>query len=176
MLLSPIGPSQSSSLVIPASHEEELWSIFLRDVDPLTKVIHWPVVDQLRKRKISAKPTPTCFDALLASIYACAIVPLGEVECQTRFGHGRAVLIEHYYAATRKALFELDFLHSLDLMLVQALALLLVSIVLLDSPDARLTYGRRPFTTCPSLRFAGPYSAWSFAKPRPSVSIVTAPH
>ncbi|KAI2926779.1 transcriptional regulator family: Fungal Specific TF [Aspergillus niger] len=135
MLLSPIGPSQSSSLVIPASHEEELWSIFLRDVDPLTKVIHWPVVDQLRKRKISAKPTPTCFDALLASIYACAIVPLGEVECQTRFGHGRAVLIEHYYAATRKALFELDFLHSLDLMLVQALALLLTSIHHLSEPS-----------------------------------------
>ncbi|KAL4909648.1 fungal-specific transcription factor domain-containing protein [Aspergillus multicolor] len=130
----PFRPSQSA-LIVPAADEDKLWSTFLSNVDPLTKVIHWPTIDKLRKRRQSGEPTSKHYDALLCSIYACSLISIKETECHAIYGHSQAALIIHYTAAAWNALHDADFLHSLDLMTVQALSLLLTSIQHLSEPS-----------------------------------------
>lgn len=105
-----------------------LWQIFLDNINPLTKVIHAPTTQQ-RLLDASGKLEDISieWEALMFAIYFSAIQSMSTYECQTIMGESKGVLIRKYQAAVRGALLRAKFLSSLDILLVQAFALYLLS-------------------------------------------------
>lgn len=106
-----------------------LWQIFLSNVNPVTKVIHAPTVQELLLQamgdldKISAST-----EALMFAIYHCAIVSMDDQSCQDIFNESRVVALAKYSTATQQALVNAKLLRTSNLVVLQALILYLVSI------------------------------------------------
>lgn len=126
----PLHSNQHSQLQLPAATRMKYLSIFLDNVHPLTKIVHEPSVQQLVKDSLldsqSASKTNTK-NALLLSIYSCAVSSLTDGECQSILGVSQQGLLGAFQEATRLALVEASFLKVPDLDLLRAHILLLVS-------------------------------------------------
>lgn len=126
----PLHSNQEYQLQPPAVTRMTYLSIFLENVHPLTKIVHERSVKQLVKDSLadssSASITNT-ENALLLSIYSCAVSTLTDGECQSVFGVSQPGLLGAFQDATRHALLEASFLRVPDLDLLRAHILLLAS-------------------------------------------------
>lgn len=64
---------------------------------------------------------------LLFAIYTAAITSMDEKSCQEVMGESKNTLLTRYITATQHALIKAGFLNSLDLVVLQAFVLYLVS-------------------------------------------------
>jgi hypothetical protein len=121
-------PSNICALHPPPRHIFKLWQIFAENVDPLTKILHTPTVQQRIldtswDLDVCTKP----FHALLFSIYLLAIVSLSPGDCQKYFGETRPTLLERYKTGAWQALMAARLFETRDLEVLQAFVLFIVS-------------------------------------------------
>ena len=128
-----VNAATNSTAELKAMHPKpltifRLWQIFLDNINPLTKVLHAPTT-QHRLLDASAKLEDISieWEALMFAIYFSAIQSMSTCECQTIMGESKSVLIRRYQAAVRSALIRAKFMSSLDIVLIQAFALYLLS-------------------------------------------------
>ncbi|KAH8688713.1 hypothetical protein BGW36DRAFT_352718 [Talaromyces proteolyticus] len=105
----------------------QLWQIFLDNVNPLSKMIHAPsaqniITEATRDQSRVSRGS----EALMFSIYLCAVNSLKKSECETTLGESKNVLLQRYLTVTQQALVNAEFLQSSSLIVLQSLTLYLV--------------------------------------------------
>ena len=106
-----------------------LWKHYVSNVDSLVKILHKPTVDSMiqtcsrgREREIIASST----DALLFAICFAAVVTMSIEECSRLLGEERETLMLKYRYGLEQALASAGWMTSQELVVLQALVLLLV--------------------------------------------------
>ncbi|KAF7563735.1 hypothetical protein G7046_g384 [Stylonectria norvegica] len=116
-------------------HIYRLWQVFVEKVNPLTKIIHVPTLQQrVLDASWDLSNVPKSLNTLLFAIYTLSVTSLTSEECQDCFGETRAVLITRYRTASLRAFVAADFLTTRDLEVLQALVLFLMA-----DPESDLT-------------------------------------
>ena len=104
-----------------------LWQTFLDNVNPLSKVVHAPTTQlQVLDATTNLENIPATTEALLFAIYTSAICSLTNEECEAMMGEPKSSLLPKYLAAVKQALCAVGFIKCSDLVVLQALVLLLV--------------------------------------------------
>lgn len=109
-------------------HSFMLWQIFLQKINPLSKVIHAPlvqnqVIEASRDFNSISKPSV----ALLFAIYSAALLGMKDEECQTQLNESKKTLMNRYFSATQQALASASFMKSRNIIVLQAFVIHLVS-------------------------------------------------
>lgn len=123
----------------PASQILELWNIYLENFDPLTKIVHPTLQSAIEKAIVDLSSLPKSLEALLFAVYGAAVLSLNDDDCHQRFGESRKALLSRYRLATKTALSRAKLMASVDLMVLQALLIHLLS--------TREVYGSRTLWT-----------------------------
>jgi hypothetical protein len=109
-------------------HAFMLWQAYLQNVNPLSKLIYAPIVQDLvveASRDFNSVSQNSV--ALLFAIYAAAVMSWDDDECQSKTGESKGVLHTRYLAATQSALIKAGFVGSASLVILQAFTIFLVS-------------------------------------------------
>lgn len=115
------------SLHPKTSHIFQLWQMFLNNVNPIVKLLHAPTTQQVILEAVSDLdhiPRPT--EALLFSIYLCAVASSSDETSHRVLRVSRSDLIARFSRAAEQALVNAEFLRSTDVQTLQALTLFLV--------------------------------------------------
>ena len=105
----------------------KLWQVFLDNVNPLTKIIHYPSLqEKLVRASTNLENIPRGLEALMFSIYYSAAGSLDETECEKMFGEAKKSLLSRYRHGARRALARARFLGTADLVVLQAFTLYVV--------------------------------------------------
>lgn len=108
-------------------HIFKLWQVFLENVNPLTKIIHAPMLQQQMLNAIGElNSIGKGMEALLFSIYSCALLSMTDEEAYKEFGREKSSLQARFRMATQKALANAGLLKTTDLVLLQAFCLYIV--------------------------------------------------
>ena len=105
-----------------------LWQVFLDNINPLSKIIHAPSLQQLiceASGNLNAIPYST--NALMFAVYFSAVTSISDVDCKAMFDEPKASLLARFHLNTQRALVKARFLKSSDLAVLQAFVLFLVS-------------------------------------------------
>ena len=122
-----------------------MWQTFVDSINPLTKILHAPTVQQqVLDASSNLEKISKGTEALLFSIYACAVVAMNDEECKTNFGEERSILLSRYQAGARKALIKAGFLRSSNLIILQAYVLYLVGRLI---PSLHLLQANRAYSS-----------------------------
>ncbi|OAL26196.1 hypothetical protein AYO22_04374 [Fonsecaea multimorphosa] len=117
------------SLHPPSQHIDQLWQVFIKNVNPLTKIVHVPSLKSaIEKASNNIDHIPKGFEALMFAIYSIAVLSLTEDECKEILGETRVILLSYYVAATKRALFRAKFMSTTSIVVLQALVLHILSI------------------------------------------------
>lgn len=104
-----------------------LWQTFLQNVNPLSKVIHAPLVQpQVLEASKDFDSVPKPAVALLFAIYAAAVMSMKEEDCQAQLGGTKTVMLSRYFSAAQQALAAASFLKSRNIVTLQAFVIFLV--------------------------------------------------
>lgn len=104
-----------------------LWQVFLYNVNPLTKILHAPTVQQqILDASADLGQITEETEAIMFGIYCMAITSINNEECISLFGRERESLLAQYHTGARKALKNAGLLRSSDLLTLQAFTLYLV--------------------------------------------------
>lgn len=96
-------------------------------MNPLTKIIHAPMLQQQMLNAIGdLSSIGKGMEALLFSIYSCAVHSMTDEEVQKEFGQEKGLLQARFRTATQKALANAGLLKTTDLVLLQAFCLYIV--------------------------------------------------
>lgn len=104
-----------------------LWQTFLQNVNPLSKVIHAPLVQPIvieASKDFDTVPKPSI--ALLFAIYAAAVMSLKDEDCQSQLNAPKTLLLTRYFSACQQALAAASFMNSRNLVTLQAFVIFLV--------------------------------------------------
>lgn len=113
----------------------KLWQTYLDNVNPLVKIFHTPTTQQLILNATgNLENVPKNLEALMFGIYCCVLVSLSDAECDAIMGEGKSTVLRRFRSGCQQALINASFLKSSDMMVLQALVLLLLS---LKDYDAR---------------------------------------
>ncbi|MCJ1401443.1 hypothetical protein MMC11_004656 [Xylographa trunciseda] len=113
----------------PPERINQLWQIFIENVDPLTKVVHVPTLrPAIQKAATNIGTIPRSFEALMFAIYGAAVMSLKDDECKERLGESRKTLLSHYISATKAALSRAKLMGTISLVVLQALVLHLLAV------------------------------------------------
>lgn len=105
----------------------KLWQVFLENVNPLTKILHAPIVQQQMLKTIGdLNSIGKGMEALLFSIYSCALHSMTEQDVKKEFDQEKSLLQARFRTATQKALSNAGLLKTTDLVLLQAFCLYIV--------------------------------------------------
>lgn len=105
-----------------------LWQAFLDNVNPLTKVIHAPTMQQhLLEATGNPDDMSKATESLLFAIYSCAVYSMSNSECEKVTGEAKSVVLTRYQCAARQALISAGLLKTSNIMVLQAYTLFLVS-------------------------------------------------
>ncbi|KAK5272202.1 hypothetical protein LTR96_001832 [Exophiala xenobiotica] len=116
-------------------HIYRCWQIFVECVNPLTKIVHVPTLQQrILDATWDTANVSRPLTAMLFAIYTQAITSMSSDECLDTFGETRDDLLTRYRVATIRALMEADFLTTRDFEVLQAFVLFLLA-----NPDSELT-------------------------------------
>ncbi|KAK6368207.1 hypothetical protein LTS17_009948 [Exophiala oligosperma] len=116
-------------------HIFRFWQIFVERVNPLTKIVHVPTLQQrILDASWDLNGVSKSLNAMLFAIYALAVTSLSSAECQSSFGESRDLLMMRYRHSALRALVAAEFLTSRDFEVLQAFFLFL-----LTNPDSELT-------------------------------------
>ena len=114
-------------------HIFKLWSIFQERVNPLSKIIHAPTVQNtLLNAAFNINTIDRHFEVLMFGIYATATLSLSDEESEQLFGQERMTLFAHYLHGARQTLMVSRFMGTADLTVLQAFLLYIVSCLLLS--------------------------------------------
>lgn len=117
-----------------------MWQCFIENVDPLTKIIHVPTLKPAVQKAIDdIDSVPKSFEALLFAIYSTAVMSLNDEQCRQKFNVSRDILLPRYASATKKALSRAKFISTVNLIVLQALVLHILSVRDLVEPRASWT-------------------------------------
>ncbi|RJE24967.1 Transcription factor [Aspergillus sclerotialis] len=109
-------------------HVFKLWQVFLENVNPLTKIIHAPTMQQ---RILSASgdlsSVPEDLEALMFAIYCAALTSLSDNEVLQTFAETRSKLLAVYRDGAQKALVNARFLRTSSMVVLQALVIFILS-------------------------------------------------
>lgn len=116
----------------PSAHIQRLlWQYYVGNVDVLVKILHKPTVETLiascQDETIKLN-TPT--EALLFAIYFATVTTMSAEECLGVNGEERGVLIQRYRIALERSLAQARLLTSQEIVVLQAMILLIVSTAL----------------------------------------------
>lgn len=117
-------------------HIFRLWQRFVESVNPLTKIVHVPTLQQrVLDASCDLDNVPAPLNAMLFTIYTLAVTSMSSDDCQSSFGESRATLLMRYRVATIRALIAADILTTTNLEALQALVLFLFA-----DPESEMTY------------------------------------
>ncbi|KAL8815266.1 MAG: hypothetical protein Q9223_005582 [Gallowayella weberi] len=129
LLFGSIGNINLKQLHPPAITIFRLWQTYFTSVYPLTMVFHAPTVQQqILDASSDLNNVPENMEALLFAIYFGAVIALPPEDCETMLGLPQPVLVNRYLLATQQALNAAKLLTSSDIMVLQALVILLVGL------------------------------------------------
>lgn len=110
--------------------KSHLCQIFLRQVDPLFKVLHGPSLSAYLiegKQYFDYEPGHPATEALAAAVYYAAACSLTEEQCLSIFGVKKEPVVARYRLASETSLIKAGFVTTNDLTVLQAYVLYLVS-------------------------------------------------
>ncbi|CAK7274284.1 hypothetical protein SEPCBS57363_006086 [Sporothrix epigloea] len=109
-------------------HAFMLWQTYLLSVNPLSKVIWAPKVQDLVIQATGDYDGVSAADlALLFSIFAAAVSSLSENDCQVKFVKSKQSLLAKYLACAQQALAAADFMRSTSIEVLQAFTIFLLA-------------------------------------------------
>ena len=116
-----------SSLHPPPVQIFRLWQTFLDNVNPLTKLIHAPTVQQtVLEASGNLDTVPKSLEAFMFSMYCCAVCSMNDMECEKMLGEPKSIMLARYNSATQRALVNAGLLKTLDIITLQAFVLYIV--------------------------------------------------
>ena len=148
-----------------------LWQAFLDNVNPVTKLIHAPSVQQtILEAMGNLNEVPKATESLMFAIYASAVCSLSNLECEGIIGDSRSVALIRFQSAAKQALVNACLLKTSNMVVLQAYMLFLVSMsppvtaslthrfsIALHAPDLRQFFAlgsyRRCHSHCPEVWF-----------------------
>jgi Fungal specific transcription factor domain len=129
-LLIPVrlsGAPQLLELHPEPKHIFKLWQAFAENVNPLTKVIHTPTLQQrILEVSWNLETVARPLEAVMFSVYALAITSMRPSDCVQTFGETRSVLLNRYRSGAAQALIAAELHSTRDLEVLQAFVLFLV--------------------------------------------------
>ena len=106
-----------------------LWKLYVRNVDPITKCVHLPTgLVMIQRAASNPSSMSKVTECLLFAIYHFAVISATERECMELFRQAKPTLAKIYYDAIRQALIGCSFLKTTELAILQAYALFLISV------------------------------------------------
>lgn len=109
-------------------HAFVLWQTFLQSINPLSKVVYAPQIQDLVIQATGGYDSlSTAEVALLFAIYAAAVSALPEDDCQAKLGEPKRPLLEKYLACAQQALATAGLMWTTSLVLLQAFTLFLLA-------------------------------------------------
>lgn len=116
---------KSRILDILITQRLQLWSIYKERVEPLTKLLHLPLLEQavMGLRPLSSADGMQC---ILLAVYYGAITSLTEEECVTIFESGQAQVLARLREELERMFSSAMLLHTGDIRPLQALVLYMV--------------------------------------------------
>jgi hypothetical protein len=142
--LSQDGNDESIDLLISATGESltelhpnqlhifKLWQTFLENVNPLTKIVHAPTVQQQILEAMSdLSSIGKELEALMFSIYCIALVSLPPADIEKSFGESKKKLLSRCRRGAKLAFRNASLLRTSSTMVLQAFMLYLVCLLLL---------------------------------------------
>ena len=132
-----------------------LWQTYLENVNPLTKILHTPTMQQqIIEASGNLHNISKAQDALMFAIYSITVTSMSDEDCQKMIGEARSTLLDRYTLATQQALLRVRFLRTSDIVVLQALVLFLVSPAESTLSSLPPSKNRGPYLTFPT--FCGP--------------------
>ena len=105
-----------------------LWQVFLNNVNPLTKVLHAPTMQQhILEAAGKLDDVSRAMESLMFAIYSCAVLSISNAECESITGDIKPEMLNKYQNATRQALVRAGLLRTSNIMVLQAFTLYLLS-------------------------------------------------
>ena len=136
-----------------------LWQTFLQNVNPLSKVIHAPLVQPIvieASKDFNTVPKPSI--ALLFAIYSAAVMSLKEEDCESQLNAPKALLLTRYISACQRALAAASFMKSRNIVTLQAFVVFLVCYLPLCPSSGlaqHMTASRTPNIRCADILASG---------------------
>jgi hypothetical protein len=105
-----------------------LWQTCLDNVNPLVKLFHAPTVQTMILEAVSdMRSVPKSTEALMFAIYLSSVTSMNNQDCERLMGESKPALLAKFSNATQQALVNTEFMKSINLVVLQALTLYLVS-------------------------------------------------
>lgn len=119
-------------------HVFKLWQMFADNVNPLIKIIHAPTLqEKILEAAWAPKSTAKPLEATMLAVYALAVASMKPASCIDLFGEDKQVLVNRYRKGALQALSGTDLLSTRDMEVLQALTLVLVSLIRLALLEAK---------------------------------------
>ncbi|CAG8028394.1 unnamed protein product [Penicillium salamii] len=127
-ILSPTTAKKSLAELHPSPlHIFKLWQAFLENVNPLTKVIHVPTVQQQILEAMSDLPKASKeLETLMFAIYCIALVSMEPGDVERSFGESKRALLSRYKQGAQFAFKNASLLRTSSLTVLQAFMLYLL--------------------------------------------------
>ncbi|KAK4507397.1 hypothetical protein PRZ48_001132 [Zasmidium cellare] len=118
----------------PPAIMKQLDEIFLKNVDPVFKVLHRPTVERFLEGEsyLSHPPDAPPNKALRATMWFAAVTTISDAECFARFRFSRNDLLQLYRRHVDVALAQADLINTSDLATLQAFVLYTASARITD--------------------------------------------
>ena len=133
--------TMGEDIIYPKPHQIYTFcDVYLANVDPIFKVLHGPSLRkylQENRSSLDSSPGRGGLEALRFAIFYAAVTSLEDGECKHRIGEDRKVLLARYRAGTELGLAKADFINTVELSTLQALAIYLVGAC---SKNERITF------------------------------------
>ncbi|SMR50393.1 unnamed protein product [Zymoseptoria tritici ST99CH_3D1] len=107
----------------------KLWNIYVRNVDPIVKIVHVPSTRDLLQRA-AANPSSMTPDTecLLFAIYLFSVISMSQKDFEQEVGTSWSFLHNRFHDAVRRSLVSNHFLRTTSLAVLQAYTLFLASV------------------------------------------------
>lgn len=110
----------------------KLWKLYVRNVDPIVRIIHLPTgLEMVQRAAANPSAMSKVTETLLFAIYFFATVSTPEDDFQREFrqlGQSYSSLQERYHLATRQALISCHFMKTTELAVLQAYVIFLLAV------------------------------------------------
>jgi hypothetical protein len=108
----------------------KLWQVFLDGVNPLTKIIHAPTIQQrILDATSDLKSVSPELEALMFAIYCSAFLSMSDEDVRKLFDEPKSTLLSRYRQAVQQALVNAGVLGTSELIVLQAFLLFIVSLI-----------------------------------------------
>lgn len=120
-----IGSSREKVMQMVVKEKNNLWRIYKERVEPLTKLLHLPLLEQT---VLEPDPlvSPEGTQCVRLAVYYGAVTSLNEEECVIKFGNGQAQVLSRMREELEGLFAKALLLHTGDIRPLQALTLYLV--------------------------------------------------